>query len=148
MVRVLTHCPVCGDRDVVSLGGGMIRCRTCGVVPQSAGASGWRILRKGVIRVVILMSAVAAVDVVLGYVEVTRFGTLGLGVPGFTFFSGVALLILGGISGGAPIHGGVTTMRAEMDARFSSAKTSMSGLLMTSGLGLMGIGLLLYILFG
>src|SRR5881628_358909 len=46
IAQTITRCPTCGDLDIRLLGGGMMRCRTCGVIPVPART----LLPRGVLR--------------------------------------------------------------------------------------------------
>jgi len=146
IARAITRCPTCGDLDIRLLGGGVMRCRTCGVIP----VPGRTLLPQGVLRLtarsLILSTAVACADLVPA---VLVGGGNALGVyPSVMFASGIAVVIFGGIRGGAPRAGGVYTSSGEIQARFGPSSGTFAVMLGLGGLILIAIGLFLRLMIG
>jgi len=76
-------------------------------------------------------------------------GGNALGVyPSVMFASGIAVIIFGGIQGGAPRAGGVYTSSGEIQARFGPSSGTFAVMLGLGGLFLVAFGLFLRLMIG
>jgi hypothetical protein len=124
----------------------MMRCRTCGVIPQP----GRTLLPRGLLRLIgrslAVAAGVAGADLVPA-VLIGRGNAFGV-YPSVMFASGIAVVILGGIQGGAPRAGGVYTSSGEIQARFGRSSGTFDVMLGLGGLILIAVGLLLRVTSG
>lgn len=145
-MRTISRCPACGDQDIQLLGHGMMRCRTCGVIPVPARAALPRALLHLTARSLILSTAAAFADLVLA-VLIGRGNALAV-YPSVMFASGIAIVIFGGIQGGAPRAGGVYTSSAEIRRRFGPSSGTFAVMLVLGGFILITTGLFLRFMIG
>ncbi|HYT00534.1 MAG TPA: hypothetical protein VEO20_07685 [Thermoplasmata archaeon] len=132
--------------DILLLGKGMVRCRTCGVVPGPAKAAWTTAIGHLAARILILSAAVAVADVLVAVI-VGR-GNVAGAYSTVVFVSGVAILILGGVKGGAPRGSGVYTSGSEVRARFGRTSPSLDAALLLGGLLLIAVGLIVHYTIG